>query len=152
MTGLFIVIVSVGVPDSLLAPIDALVSSHGFANRSEVIREALRDFISKFTAETQSNRLVSSINILRDGHYKNVGILLNQIISKHDDIIQGNFHLHVTEAYCFDVLICRGEKLRIFQIIKELREMEGVSVVDYIALPELPVHETHVSSENIRKS
>ena len=40
-------IISVSVPDKLLEQIETSIKEQGFANRSEIVRQALRSFILK---------------------------------------------------------------------------------------------------------
>lgn len=120
-------IISVSLPDVLLEQVDAFIDARGYAGRSEVVRAALRDFLTREAGSDGDERERSATLTLLypEGYEKKIG----EVRHEFTDIVQSLVHSH-TEASCVEVFLLRGPSRRIRQFsdsLRALRETEMVS-------------------------
>ena len=138
-------VISISIPEIMDAKLDELVSSGFFSSKSECIRDGLRTLFNRYQPDqfSESQTIVSATTALWDIHDEHIGSTISQIREKYDKLILGSFHLHVTDAYCLDVLIISGFNNEIFQFIKDIKEIKNLHNVESIVLPSISKHERH---------
>jgi len=118
-------IVSVSIPTPLLERVDHYVKEQGYANRSEVVRQALRTYISEARKiEELNGNITATITII---YQKN----------KHSNDQQHHFnnlvltflHTHVEEGFCIEVIVAKGEAKIMKSFITNLRNNKQISEV-----------------------
>lgn len=119
-------IVSFSIPNSLLEKVDQYVKEQGFANRSEIIRHALRAYMSESRRlDELQGRITAIITIVYRREAKR-----NQITD-----VQHNFgpavltflHTHIQEGYCVEIIVARGDAQVINALIQALKANEQIS-------------------------
>jgi CopG family nickel-responsive transcriptional regulator len=119
-------IVSLSIPNSLLEKVDQYVKEQGFANRSEIIRQALRAYMSESRKlDELQGRITAIITIVYLREAKR-----NQITD-----VQHNFgpavltflHTHIQEGYCVEIIVARGDAQVIKALIQALKANEQIS-------------------------
>ncbi len=119
-------IVSLSIPKNLLEKVDQYAKEQGFANRSEIIRQALRAYMSESRrlGELQG-RITAIITIVYRREAKR-----NQITD-----VQHNFgpavltflHTHIQEGYCVEIIVARGDAQVIQALVQALKANEQIS-------------------------
>ena len=101
---------------------------HGFANRSEIIRQALRAYISegKRLGELKV-RITATVTII----YQKVARTgqIADIQHSFSNAVLTFLHTHVEEGYCIEILIAKGEAQVIDALIAALKTNQQVSEV-----------------------
>ena len=87
-------IISMSINDELLDKLDKLLPIKGFSTRSEIIREALRNYITTEVWETEKGRLVVTGMVISN---KKSESPLNTIHHKYDYVIETTLHTHLDE-------------------------------------------------------
>lgn len=138
-------IISISIPEIMDSKLDDLVQSGFFSSKSECIRDGLRTLFSRYLPDqiSDSQVVVSAISALWDIHDDTIGSTISKIREKYDNHILGSFHLHVTDAYCLDVLIISGSSSVVFQFIKDIKEVKNLHNVESIVLPSISKHDRH---------
>ncbi|MBC7113404.1 MAG: CopG family ribbon-helix-helix protein, partial [Candidatus Methanomethyliales bacterium] len=88
------VVISLSIPDDLLAELDKILGREWFASRSEVLRQALRKYISEYRGiESLKGVVVATLTVLYNKNEKGE----EQLKLQHEfgDIISAFFHFHV---------------------------------------------------------
>jgi len=121
-------IISVSVPEKLLEHVENSIREQGFANRSEIIRQALRAFIT----ETRSLReikgeIAASITIIYERGAKKGQI--SEIQHSFGDIISTFLHAHVEEDYCIEVIVVKGEATSIRKLVEAFRSNKQINQI-----------------------
>jgi CopG family nickel-responsive transcriptional regulator len=121
-------VISVSVPEKLLERVENSIREQGFANRSEIIRQALRTFIT----ETRSLRelegeIAASITIIYE-RGANKG-QISEIQHSFGDIISTFLHAHIEEDYCLEVIVVKGEADNIRQLVEAFRTNEQINQI-----------------------
>lgn len=128
-------IISVALPDSLLAELDRVVEGEGFTGRSEAIRVSLREFISRrrWLKDLRGPFLATLMLTYAKGKVK--GEELELVKHSFDDVIVTEIHTHLEEDYCLEVLVIRGRGERIRELAKRLTAFKGVGQVELTTIP-----------------
>ena len=93
---------SVAMPEGLLMEFDQLVARRGLAkNRSEVVRDLVRDALVEEECATPGGLVMGTLTIIYDHHSNDLQEKLDTIIS--------TMHVHVDEHMCLEVIVMRGE-------------------------------------------
>jgi CopG family transcriptional regulator, nickel-responsive regulator len=121
-------IISFSIPKHLLEKIDDHIHTQGFANRSEIIRQALRDYLSE-------NRNLDDL----EGEITATIALVYKREAKRDQIIdlQHNFkasiltflHTHVETGFCIEVIVVKGRAETVKALIQALKANKQISEV-----------------------
>jgi CopG family nickel-responsive transcriptional regulator len=121
-------IVSLSIPKSLLEKVDSYIREQGFANRSEIIRQALRAYISegKRLGELQG-KITATITII----YKR-GSRTGQIADVqhgYGNVVLTFLHTHVEEGYCIEIIVAKGDAQIMKAFIAALKANKQISEV-----------------------
>ncbi|MBN2259759.1 MAG: ribbon-helix-helix protein, CopG family [Clostridiales bacterium] len=119
-------IISISVPEKLLQNVETSIKDQGFANRSEIIRQALREFIreSKSLNEIEGN-ITASITIIYKRDASKVQI--SEIQHSFGNIISTFLHAHIDEEHCLEVIVVNGEAKKIRKLVEAFRTNEQIS-------------------------
>jgi len=123
-----VTVISVSVPEKLLERVENSIREQGFANRSEIVRQALRTFIT----ETRSLRelegeIAASITIIYERDAKKGQI--SEIQHSFGDIISTFLHAHIEEDYCLEVIVVKGEADNIRKLVDAFRTNEHINQI-----------------------
>lgn len=101
---------SVAMPEDLLIRFDSLVARRGLAkNRSEVVRDLVRDALVEEDAAIPGTEVVGSLTITYDHHANDLQEKLHAIQHDYFDLIVSTMHVHLDEHHCLEVIVLRGE-------------------------------------------
>lgn len=105
---------------------DEILEERGYANRSEGIRDLIRNFIVASEWETEDGEAVGSLTLLYDHDVRGVSDKLVELQHTHHTSILSSMHVHLDEHNCLEVLIIRGKAKEIKKISDALIASRGV--------------------------
>lgn len=101
---------SVAMPEDLLVKFDRLVARRGLAkNRSEVIRDLVREALVEDECATPGRIVMGTLTIVYNHHANDLQEKLHHIQHAYLDLIVSSIHVHVDEDNCLEVIILKGE-------------------------------------------
>jgi CopG family nickel-responsive transcriptional regulator len=120
-------IVSLSIPKPLLEKIDTYIKEQGCANRSEIVRQALRAYISeaKRLEELKGNITATITIIYQKGH--RTGMADTQ--HHYSNVVLTFLHTHIEEGICIEVIVAKGDAQTMKRFITALRGNRQVSEV-----------------------
>ena len=118
----------VSINESLLEKFDLLIGEKGYTNRSEAIRDLIRDKLveSSWENKNDSTEAIGTITIVYDHHTREIGDKLTDIAHHHHDLVISTMHVHLTHESCLEVIIMRGAGGQIRQFSDTLLSIRGV--------------------------
>jgi len=121
-------IVSLSIPKSLLEKVDNYIREQGFANRSEIIRQALRAYISegKRLGELQG-KTTAIVTIIYQKGAKTGQIA--DVQHGYRNVVLTFLHTHIEEGYCIEIVVAKGEAQIIKAFIAALKANKQISEV-----------------------
>ncbi|WP_139651446.1 nickel-responsive transcriptional regulator NikR [Raoultibacter phocaeensis] len=101
---------SVAMPEDLLVRFDHLVARRGLAkNRSEVVRDLVRDALVEDECATPGVEVVGTLTIVFNHHASDLQDKLHAIQHEFFDMIICSTHVHLDQHNCLEVIVLRGE-------------------------------------------
>jgi CopG family nickel-responsive transcriptional regulator len=115
----------VAMDEELLANFDELIRQQGYANRSEALRDLVRERLVRREWE-EGTEVVGVIILLYDHHKRELVDRLIDSQHEHHELILSTMHIHLDEANCLEILAVRGEGREIEQLAGQLSSLKGV--------------------------
>ncbi|WP_456366630.1 nickel-responsive transcriptional regulator NikR [Thermococcus sp.] len=116
----------VSVPEELLERFDRIIEEKGYVNRSEAIRDIMRDFIVRYEWEVEDSEVAGTITMLYNHDEAEVVKELLDLQHEYLEEIVSSVHVHMDEHNCLEVVIVRGKAGRIKEIADRLLSLKGV--------------------------
>ena len=118
---------SVAMPEELLMSFDAFVARRGLAkNRSEVVRDLVRDALVNDAIELPGTEVMGTLTIVFNHHASDVQEKLHTIQHSRFGMIVSTTHVHLDEDTCLEVIILRGETIDVRDISDQILGTKGV--------------------------
>ena len=111
---------------TLLGKFDQLIARKGYTNRSEALRDLIRDSIVQAQWEAGSEETLGTITIVYSHHTRELSDVLNHLQHRYYKSIVSTTHIHMDEHNCLEVLIVRGKGEEIKKISDRLIATRGV--------------------------
>lgn len=118
---------SIAMPEGLLMRFDGLVARRGVAkNRSEVVRDLVRDALVQEESEIAGTEIIGTLTIIFNHHESDVQERLHCIQHAHFGMVVSTTHVHLDEDTCLEVIILRGETTDVHMIADMIIGTKGV--------------------------
>lgn len=118
---------SITMEADLLGRFDALVASRGTkANRSEAVRDLVRDALVENAVEDPDAIIAGTITMVFDHHGSDLSDKLNTIQHQYIHEIVSTVHVHLDSRHCLEVIVLRGASAKIRAIANTLLGTKGV--------------------------
>ncbi|MEN6317899.1 MAG: nickel-responsive transcriptional regulator NikR [Syntrophaceae bacterium] len=109
----------------LLDNFDYLIKRRRYTNRSEAIRDLIRDELLKKELEADSE-IAGAFTFIYDHHHRE---LLNKIIDiQHDfqNIVKSSQHIHLDHYNCLEIVAVKGNSSAVMNLTNTLKALKGV--------------------------
>jgi len=111
---------------SLLEKFDRLNEQTGYKNRSEAIRDLIREKLVNEEWRSSEQETVGVFSLIYDHHQRELNKTLTSIQHNHLDVIVSSTHIHIDRHNCLEVIILRGKADVIKKITNEIASTKGV--------------------------
>ena len=116
---------SFSIEENLFKKLEKIVKQKGYDNRSEFIRDIIRDMV--VTEEWDSNDdVVATITLVFDHHKKELGEKLTDVQHHFHDIVLASTHVHLTHDICAEMIMVKGSSKTVNELANKLRQQKGV--------------------------
>lgn len=116
----------VSMDQSLLKDFDKLIAKIGYTNRSEAIRDLIRERLIQQEWQASNQETVGTITLVYDHEIHELTETLTALQHKYHKQIVSTMHIHLDEHNCLEVLIVRGKGNVIKKIADKLQSTKGV--------------------------
>jgi CopG family nickel-responsive transcriptional regulator len=118
---------SVAMPESMLEQFDELSARRGIiANRSEAVRDLIRERLVEEDLESPDVEVVGSITMVYNHHQQGLSQLLDEIQHEHLDVVISKMHVHLDHGNCLETLAVRGSSASVHALADKLLGTKGV--------------------------
>ena len=118
---------SVAMPKDLLMSFDDLVAKRGLAkNRSEVIRDLIREALVEEQWSDPDAVIVGTLTLVFDNHATDLQNKLGQIQYDARDKIISAMRIHLDTHNCLEIIAVRGKSTEVTRIADSLLGIKGV--------------------------
>ncbi|PIW89956.1 MAG: nickel-responsive transcriptional regulator NikR, partial [Nitrospirae bacterium CG_4_8_14_3_um_filter_44_28] len=116
----------ISIEDVLLKRFDTLIKKKGYANRSEAIRDLIRDSLVSEELESETVETVGTITIVYSHDTRELTDTLTDMQHDYYNSIVSSMHIHIDEHNCLEVIVVRGKSSEIKAIADRLIGTKGV--------------------------
>jgi len=127
----------VTVPEDILAEFDLRLKSAGKDNRSDVLRQLMRRYITEERWQEENGQVYGSVTLMYDHHFSNISKDLTAAQHAHGETIVCSTHVHVDHNTCLECIILKGEAMRIRAFVESLGKIKGIKSIDTVITSEL---------------
>ena len=115
----------VSLPADILKKFDEKIQNEGYNNRSEAIRDLIREsFLEDKIADDQL--VAGTLTIIFDHNAADLSRQLEEIQHHHYQKIISKLHIHLDKTHCMEVIVLKGKSKKIQKIAKQIISLRGV--------------------------
>ena len=129
----------VSLEEDLLRSFDRSITQLGYANRSEAIRDLIRDHLIQKKVSGSKGEIVGVITLVYDHRTHRLGDTLADMQHKADVAINASLHIHLDENNCLEVIVIRGESQEVHGVAGRLIATKGVENGKFITTAPQPI-------------
>ncbi len=123
----------VSTDERLLEKFDALIAQKGYVNRSEAVRDLIRNtLVEDQWADTEADA-VGTVTLVYDHHSTDLSDKLTEQQHSHHEEILSTLHIHLDTHHCLEVIVLRGRAGEIKRIADALIGTKGVKHGKFVA-------------------
>lgn len=123
----------ISIDEHLLSSFDTLIAEKGYANRSEAIRDLIRNALVEEKWRDDESWAVGTVTLVYDHHSTDLADKLTEHQHEHHDAIVSSLHVHLDAHHCLEVVILRGQVQKIGRLASELIGTKGVKHGKFVA-------------------
>jgi CopG family nickel-responsive transcriptional regulator len=116
----------VSLEENLLAQFDRLIARRGYTNRSEAIRDLIRESMVREQWELGSDEVVGTLTLVYNHEVRDLTDKLTDLQHAHYKVIVSGLHVHLDPHHCLEVLVLRGRAKELKAIADRLIGTRGV--------------------------
>lgn len=122
--------ISMSLPEELLKEFDEVLKARGYKSRSKGIRDALKDYNLRYQwmNEMEGER-TGILALIYDHHHTGVMENIADIQHNYREFINAVMHIHMTEKYCLEVIVVKGDIEYIRELTEKIKRQKGVEHV-----------------------
>lgn len=116
----------VSMENHLLEQFDRLIQQRNYSNRSEAIRDLIRNELVHEEWKDEDAESVGTVTIIYDHHVRDLNNVLTSVQHDFSEQIVSTMHVHLDHHNCLEVLAVKGTTKNIRQIADRLISIKGV--------------------------
>lgn len=115
----------ISIDEDLLSAFDELCQKNGYANRSEAIRDLIRQAINS-EQWGEKDSCGGTLTLVYDHHRHDLAKRLMDIQHDSHEVIVATMHVHLDHANCMECLALKGETTAVRNLAQKLVSCRGV--------------------------
>lgn len=119
--------------ERLVEMFDKLIADKGYVNRSEAVRDLIRNALVEERWQLGDEEAVGTVTLVYDHHSTDLADKLTEHQHSHHQEIVSTLHIHLDAHHCLEVVVLRGQARRIGRIASELIGTKGVKHGKFVA-------------------
>ena len=115
----------VSLEKELLGKFDRLIKEKKYPNRSEAIRDLIRENLVK-REWVEGKEVAGAITLVFDHHKRDLVNILTDIQHDFHQLIISSQHIHLDHDNCLEIIVVRGKPTEVRELADKLRATKGV--------------------------
>jgi CopG family nickel-responsive transcriptional regulator len=115
----------VSLEKTLLNRFDDLIRKRKYTNRSEALRDMIRQELVKKAWET-GGEVAGAITYIYDHHKRELLYKITDIQHDHQKVIISTQHIHLDHNHCLEIIASRGRVKDVLRLADSLKAIKGV--------------------------
>ena len=117
----------VSMASHLLERFDALIEMQGYTNRSEAIRDLVRDRLVEADWEAGTGKMVGVVALVYDHEMRMLGDRLTGLQHQLGHLVVSTLHVHLDHRDCLEVVVMSGLVEEVRKLANRLLSLKGVN-------------------------
>jgi len=117
--------IAISIDKKLMDRFDSSIEEKGYSNRSEAIRDLMRDSLVEMEWQADAE-VVGTITLVYNHHTRELPDTLNDLQHNYFHSIVSNLHIHLDEHNCLEVMVVRGKSSDVKKLADRLIGTRGV--------------------------
>ncbi|HMJ60954.1 MAG TPA: nickel-responsive transcriptional regulator NikR [Bryobacteraceae bacterium] len=118
--------IGVAIGSDLLARFDRFIAKQGYTNRSEALRDLMRDRLVSGAVGDPETPVVGTVTLIYDHHARLLPDKLMTLQHDHHELIISTTHAHLDHHTCLEVVVVNGGSKRVQKLADLLIGAKGV--------------------------
>lgn len=110
----------------LLKQFDKKIVARGYVNRSEAVRDLIRNRLVEVEWEDEEQEVTGTFTLVYDHHVRGLSNLLTELQHNWHDLILVTTHVHLDHHNCLEVLVLKGPAGKAREVADRLVGVKGV--------------------------
>jgi len=120
--------IGISLESSLLEKFDRLMRKKKYPNRSEAVRDLIREALAEKRLEDPDTQTVAALLLLYDHHTPRLGDKLNGLQHGHLLEVIAATHIHLDHHNCLEAVFLKGRAGQIRELADRLGGLKGVKL------------------------
>lgn len=116
----------ISIDERLLTKFDELIEAKGYSNRSEAIRDLIRNSLVEEVWGRGNEETVGTVSLVYDHHTRDLADKLTEHQHTHHKEIISALHVHLDAHHCLEIVVLKGKAKNIKRLADELIGTKGV--------------------------
>ena len=117
---------SITIPEKLAVAFDKRNKRKGYVNRSEAVRDLIRDALVKEEWQDPKARVAATVTIVYDHHTRTLSDKLTEMQHKYGELIVSALHVHLDHHNCLEIIVLRGVAEKVQELADSLAAIMGI--------------------------
>ena len=120
--------VGISLDKKLLSMFDRQIASQGYPNRSEAVRDLIRDSLSKEQLAQPTAQAVAGVFLVYDHHSMKLSQKLIELQHNHLLQVIASTHVHLDHDNCLEVIMLKGKVKEMQKLADSITALKGVKL------------------------
>ena len=120
--------IGISLESGLLEEFDEFISKQGYSNRSEAVRDMIRDRLTQEQLGKPQTEAVAAVFVVYDHHQAQLAQKLIELQHSHLLKTISSMHIHIGHHDCLEVILLRGKVSEITKLGDHIVSLKGVKL------------------------
>ncbi len=118
--------IGISIEKKLLSKFDKLIDKQGYRNRSEAVRDMIREKLSDEQVKNPKAEAVAAVFLVYDHH--NTKLSQKLLGLQHSHLLKtiSSMHVHISHHECLEVIVLNGKVGEITKLGENILSLKGV--------------------------
>lgn len=116
----------ISIDDELLTRFDREIVKKGYVNRSEAIRDLIRNQFVEMEWQDENEEVAGTITLVYNHHTRGLSDLLTELQHSFHQLILSTMHVHLDHHNCLEILVVKGRAGEAKEVSDRLLSVKGV--------------------------
>ena len=117
---------SLSLPQPLLERLEGLMQQQGYTNRSEFVRDMIRDHLVAHEWQNAQHETLGTVTLVYNHHIRQLSEKIVELQQHYYNSILAATHVNLEHKLCAEVILIRAPAVQIQQLADHLRQQKGV--------------------------
>ena len=117
---------TITIQKELLERFDESIAKKGYNNRSEALRDLVRDSLVKEEWAGDKEQVAATVTLIYEHHIPDLADKLTDLQHHHGNLVVASIHIHLDNHNCMEVVILRGRCKDVRRLAEKMISIRGV--------------------------